>query len=137
MMDIQAAVFDIYGKSIFELQGFPVKFQITAYKEVYSSLRCIVYFLLILKVRMSLKNALCTSVYPSWVFILRALVLWYASQLFYFEVKKNLESSAFIIIGKRYGRLCVCLCISILGRQNMYFSFLNCPSHIKWDTVLI
>ena len=35
MMDIQPAVFDMYGKSIFELQGFPVKFQITAYKEVY------------------------------------------------------------------------------------------------------
>lgn len=35
MMDIQPAVFDMYGKSIFELQGFPVKFKITAYKEVY------------------------------------------------------------------------------------------------------
>ena len=66
-----------------------------------------------------------------------SLSIKYASQLFHFEVKKNLESSAFIIIGKRYGRLCVCLCISILGRQNMYFSFLNHPSHIKWDTVLI
>lgn len=64
MMDIQAAVFDMYGKSIFELQGFPVKFQITAYKEVYSSLRCVVYFLLILKVRMSLKNALHLSIPP-------------------------------------------------------------------------
>ena len=62
---------------------------------------------------MSLKNALYTPQYPSWVFILRALVLWCASQLFLFEVKKNLDSLAFIIIGKKYGRLCVCVCVCV------------------------
>ena len=44
-MVIQAAVFDTYGQSIFELQGFLVKFQITAYKEVFTIFKFKVYSL--------------------------------------------------------------------------------------------
>ena len=42
-MGIQAAVFDTYGKSIFELQGFPVKFRIRGYKEVFTIFKFEVY----------------------------------------------------------------------------------------------
>jgi len=45
MMGIQAAVFDTYGKSIFELQGFPVKFHIRGYKEVFTIFKFKVYSL--------------------------------------------------------------------------------------------
>lgn len=52
---------------------------------------------------MSLKKCFIYPQYPSWVVILRALVLWCASQLFLLKGEKNLDSLAFIIMGKKYG----------------------------------
>lgn len=63
------------------------------------SVRFIVYFLLILKNRMSFKKVLCRLQYPSWVVATpRALASWIYCQLFHNEVKRNL---AFVMVGER------------------------------------
>lgn len=84
------------------------------------------------------KNVLCRPQYPSWVFTLRALASWVCSQLFHCEVKRNLESSAIFIIGRRYGRLlCVYVCVFLFIEDRNVLFLLELPQLRKMDTVLI
>lgn len=45
MLEVQASVFDVYGESICESEGFTVKFQIMSHREVFAMFKYNVYSL--------------------------------------------------------------------------------------------